>query len=199
MQNSRCFVLSTLLDPRYKSRFLQDVETAREWVNAEVCSTSGGNVAGNMDAESLGSDAHEDIWKYFDEIAYISKSEREESIDCDYNPEDNDQNAFGFGGDCREEVAGYNEELERYLAQPLLERQEDPLVWWRQHSMEYPTLKRLALKYLSAPASSLKTKRVFDDAEKVYRENRNRLTTRSAEMLLFVMKNIKMLDCSGVM
>ncbi|XP_046677684.1 E3 SUMO-protein ligase ZBED1-like [Homalodisca vitripennis] len=46
-------------------------------------------------------------------------------------------------------------ELENYLQEPLLGRDEDPYVWWNQRSAIYPRLFRLAKKYLCVTANSM--------------------------------------------
>uniref|UniRef100_A0A1B6MTD4 BED-type domain-containing protein n=1 Tax=Graphocephala atropunctata TaxID=36148 RepID=A0A1B6MTD4_9HEMI len=46
-------------------------------------------------------------------------------------------------------------ELENYLQEPLLGRDEDPYVWWEHRSAIYPRLFRLAKKYLCVTAKSV--------------------------------------------
>lgn len=45
-------------------------------------------------------------------------------------------------------------ELENYLQEQLLSRNEDPLVWWKERQAIYPRLFRLAKKYLCVTAKS---------------------------------------------
>ncbi|XP_057216891.1 zinc finger BED domain-containing protein 6-like [Triplophysa rosa] len=46
-------------------------------------------------------------------------------------------------------------EVQRYLKDKLLPRMEDPLKYWLLHKAAYPYLYRVALQYLSTPASSV--------------------------------------------
>lgn len=66
-------------------------------------------------------------------------------------------------------------ELVKYLTEPLWARGKDPMLWWRQHSEQYPKLTTLVLKYLSAPPNSVNSERLFNAAGRIYTENRNRL------------------------
>ena len=40
------------------------------------------------------------------------------------------------------------QELDCYLGHPILEMEEDPLIWWRVEHQRYPHLAKLAQKYL---------------------------------------------------
>ena len=49
----------------------------------------------------------------------------------------------------------YKFQLECYLKDPLLPRSEDPLLWWKRNKAIYSNLVSVAVKYLSAPPSSI--------------------------------------------
>jgi hypothetical protein len=51
-------------------------------------------------------------------------------------------------------------ELDRYLRDPV-ENTADPLIWWVKNRLAYPKLSRMALDYLSVPATSTTVERVF--------------------------------------
>lgn len=211
VQKSRVFVLATFLDPRYKTRFLQDVSTARGWIVSELVAASTKDLqktpntrekssapsSTSEDQADVNADAHEDIWKCFDEIAHVSKSDEDSSLD-ETNAGRNESEVLELqrqpSDRSKKKIAAYNAELDKYLAQPLLSREENPLLWWRLHTKEYPKLTPLVLKYLSAPPSSVNSERLFSAAGRIYTENRNRLLPQNAEMLLFIMKNIKIVD-----
>jgi hypothetical protein len=50
-------------------------------------------------------------------------------------------------------------ELERYLATPIIDFDDDILVWWKQWAHEYPCLARIARDYLAIPATSVPAER----------------------------------------
>ena len=61
---------------------------------------------------------------------------------------------------------------------------EDDLSWWRRHQFAYPTLARLANKYLAIPASSSASERVFLAAGNVVTKKRNKLGDDTVDALL---------------
>ncbi|KYN41452.1 hypothetical protein ALC56_04133, partial [Trachymyrmex septentrionalis] len=58
------------------------------------------------------------------------------------------------------------------------------------HVSEYSYLKILVLKYFSAPSSSMYSERFVSTEKLIYTDNRNRLSPKNAEMLLFIMTNL---------
>jgi len=75
-----------------------------------------------------------------------------------------------------------------YLKIKCIPRQSSPYTWWAVNKDQFPvSLSKLASKYLSAPASSIYSKRLFLEAGNVYEENRSKLLPLNGEKLnLFV-------------
>ncbi|XP_011858965.1 PREDICTED: zinc finger BED domain-containing protein 4-like [Vollenhovia emeryi] len=138
------------------------------------------------------SETHDDIWKCFDDIVNNSNSDNDNSSFEDSSS----QTSFKRQPTDRtnKKTAVYNVELTKYLTLPLSPRNEDPLTWWKTHVLEYPNLKTLVLKYLSAPPTSVHSERLFSAGKLVYSDNRNRLSPQNAEILLFIMKNLLILN-----
>ena len=67
---------------------------------------------------------------------------------------------------------------------------EEVLNWWKQNKQEFPRLQLVAKKYLSAPASSVYSERLFSEAGNVFEEKRSRLLPNTGEQLLFLHHNI---------
>ena len=63
---------------------------------------------------------------------------------------------------------------------------EDDLSWWCRHQFAYPTLARLAKKYLAIPASSAASERVFLAAGNVVTKKRNKLGDDTVDALVFL-------------
>ena len=60
-------------------------------------------------------------------------------------------------------------EVERYLAEPLLDfKIGNPFKWWALNFKSYPLLSTLARKYLSAPPTSVASERVFSSTGIIY-------------------------------
>lgn len=77
-------------------------------------------------------------------------------------------------------------ELRMYLDDAILNRKEDPLIWWKDRQKIYPWLSILARKYLSIVATSVPCERIFSKAGQVITERRNRLKSTNVEKILFL-------------
>ena len=61
-------------------------------------------------------------------------------------------------------------ELEGYMNMPNIERNENPFIWWKQHESSFPRISQLAKQYLSMPASSVCSERLFSEAGNILEE-----------------------------
>jgi hypothetical protein len=77
-------------------------------------------------------------------------------------------------------------ELEAYLSKQAIPRSDDfdILGWWKNNSLEYPTLSRMARDVLVAPASSVPSKYAFSLARRLISDFRSRLTPKTVEELM---------------
>ncbi|XP_060754404.1 zinc finger BED domain-containing protein 4-like [Neoarius graeffei] len=82
------------------------------------------------------------------------------------------------------------QQLDCYLSEVLIPRNDDPLTYWRTNRGRFPELARMARRYLAAPCTSTDSERLFSAASNVLDERRNRLTCDKAEKLLFIKKNL---------
>ena len=76
---------------------------------------------------------------------------------------------------------------------PTIER-NDPLIFWKNNETAKPILSRLARRYLSAPPGSVPSERLFSLAGDIANNKRNRLLPDKVEMLLFLKKNLVLLQ-----
>ena len=74
-------------------------------------------------------------------------------------------------------------ELERYLRQPTVPLNHDPLSWWKEHSRLFLILSNIAEKYLCVPATSVPSERVFSAAGLVLNRLRSRLSPEHVDTL----------------
>ncbi|XP_073979938.1 E3 SUMO-protein ligase ZBED1-like [Rhodnius prolixus] len=81
-------------------------------------------------------------------------------------------------------------ELDKYLAEPFLNREANPLDWWRERKDLYPRLYDVVLKRLSIPATSVPCERIFSKAGQILVDRRNRLKSSNVSMILFLNKNL---------
>ena len=81
--------------------------------------------------------------------------------------------------------------INKFLEIPCEERESDPLKWWQDEGKEkFPMLCKLASKYLSIPATSVPSERLFSSAGEVISKKRNRIGDENAEMLVVLHGNL---------
>ena len=85
-------------------------------------------------------------------------------------------------------------EFSKYLSEPCLREQGDPLAFWKVHSTTYPNLSKLACHYLSIPASSGPVERLFSIGGKFFRPEICRLSDSVFEKLMNIKCNSDLLD-----
>jgi len=54
-----------------------------------------------------------------------------------------------------------HEEFEMYLNWPLINRTENPTLWWKEKQQVFPKLRKMCLKFFPVPASSVYSERFF--------------------------------------
>ena len=92
------------------------------------------------------------------------------------------------------------DEFQHYLnvvELPALE-EYDPYAWWLANKNQYPILHNLALKYLSIPATSVPSERLFSDAKNLVTPQRTRLNSNLINQLMFLKRNREYIDIYGV-
>nr|XP_023675618.1 zinc finger BED domain-containing protein 4-like [Paramormyrops kingsleyae] len=81
-------------------------------------------------------------------------------------------------------------ELTTYFLIPDIEPDTDPLEWWKLHQPNFPRLSLLAKKYLSNPATSAPSERVFSVGGGIVTCNRACLKPEVVDRLIFLAKNV---------
>lgn len=85
-------------------------------------------------------------------------------------------------------------ELTRYRAMPpekcdVIHDLGGPLKWWKQKEELYPTLSKLAFRFLAVQATSAASERLFSTAKLIMTDKRSRLTDDNAENHIFLSSN----------
>lgn len=80
------------------------------------------------------------------------------------------------------------EACSRYIHAPI-ETENSVLEWWKLNEKHFPTLAKLARRFLAIPATSVPSERMFSAAGRLITKLRNRLGASKADMLLFLYKN----------
>lgn len=121
------------------------------------------------------------------------KCQREKDIDFLFNPE----NSLSLSLERMasfDEALKYQQEIDKYLREPTIPRGDNPLPWWSSKRHKFPLLASLARKYLSIPASSTPSERVFSTAGNIISAKRSCLTPKHANVLIFLYQNRKILE-----
>ena len=82
--------------------------------------------------------------------------------------------------------SSWNVELEQYLQLKRLSRKDNIFNYWKSVGETFPLLSKVASKQLSVLGTSIPSERLFSKAGLIKRDNRNRLTGRHLNMLLFL-------------
>ena len=91
-----------------------------------------------------------------------------------------------------------NNEFDSYLLLPRAPSKTDILQWWASRKAEYPILAKLARKYLSIPATSVPSERLFSAAGLTITERRTRLNPEYASTILFLKAALNLWPVSQV-
>lgn len=65
----------------------------------------------------------------------------------------------------------------------------NPLEWWKENNCKFPRLFVLARQYLSIPATSVPSERIFSCAGLIVTKLRNRLSSSVIDQIIFLNKN----------
>lgn len=81
---------------------------------------------------------------------------------------------------------GIEWEIEKYHADPSRRNAWDPLRFWAEHKVDYPSLYKVAVRLLGAPATSVKSEQVWSHAGRINTKQRERLSMATLNRLLFL-------------
>ena len=85
------------------------------------------------------------------------------------------------------------DELDLYLKEAEINFRKDyPLLWWRNHETYFPTIAKLARKYLCIPASTAPSERVFSTAKSILQKKRWRILPERLGKCIFLRQNAKL-------
>ena len=169
------FAVSTFLDPRFKKfafrsqEIMQGLET-QLIRQMQVPELKGYSPWKPQSSESEASESQElcEFWATFDKkIDSHLRATPEPAIRLDL------------------ELRQFNEELP-------IRRNADLLVWWKENAPMLPQLHNCARRYLSIPASSIPSVRLFSTSGETASHRRSCLEPESINQVLFLNKNINM-------
>lgn len=83
-------------------------------------------------------------------------------------------------------------QMQMYLREPTMGEKDSPFQYWANNHAGFPLLAAVAVKFLSAPSTSVESERLFSTVSNIVDAKRNRLTAERAEVLIFLKKNLPM-------
>ena len=97
-------------------------------------------------------------------------------------------------------VTPIKNEVLHYLNLPELPALEeyDSFAWWATNKAQYPILYKMAMKYLSIPATSVPSERLFSDANNLVTPQRTRLDSNIINKIMFLKRNREYVDIFAV-
>ena len=168
IERNELFAIATLLDPRYKTRGFckrENVIIVKDLIFAELYKIEL-SVSCSQESQQVNYSAEQN-----------SRTKRSgwESI-LDSSSENDDDNVV----DAAQEV-----QAKAYFNEKRIEIDDDPLAYWKERSVQWPQLAKLAYKYLCAPIGSCASEREFKIAKNMSSDERVRLLPENIERLLF--------------
>ena len=156
---------STLLDPRFKKLGFGDPSTCTQACDRllnDLVATISAESNASSSAAANSSSSESVLWSLIDQRVSASQSRPSTS-----------SSMITFGA---------------YLDETNLARMDDSLRWWQVKEQSLSHLSKLAKKYLSIPATSVPSERLFSKAGELTSMKRNRIKSRNVDMILFLNK-----------
>ena len=153
---NKTLCLSILLDPRYSYRMkfqkAELVDEIKKWTIDNLKEMDNPDLQKNSDEDSSSISGSRE-----DEEASLSLSNLLDELASgkQKNIEEQPSKQKKLKCEHRNKSYRYNKELEEYLNLQLISKGSNPFLWWNSSKELFPNLSKLALKFLSAPASSI--------------------------------------------
>ncbi|XP_017069963.2 zinc finger BED domain-containing protein 4 [Drosophila eugracilis] len=171
------FLMATYLDPRYKQAFFTERE--EHLVANEILILLG------RAQEDLNGQPPLKIIKVSSTSSLKNESKIDSILDSILTTgSTNTQHAttsFGSQSQIKNLLYLYNSE-------PRIDRNMDPLMWWKTN-IKYNSLYSIVRKFLSAPASSVASQRLFRESTHLYFDMRAGLSSENASKMLLIKSN----------
>ncbi|CAF4624282.1 unnamed protein product [Didymodactylos carnosus] len=88
----------------------------------------------------------------------------------------------------KQQKATASNECMNYLSEPEIRTNTCALIWWNQNKYRYPTIAKIARKYLCIPATSTPSERIFSLSSSKNNQRSRLLPTSAIDMFFLVKK-----------
>ncbi|KAH8411927.1 hypothetical protein KR222_002513 [Zaprionus bogoriensis] len=177
------YLMATYLDPRYKQAFFsqQEAQLVTDKILSHLCRPQLQDWQPPMKLatkSSGGGVKHESkIGSFLDNMLTLSSSSPAEA----------------GGSSLQQSQSQVKNLLYLYNSEPRIERQNDPISWWAANP-KYSILFPIVRQYLSTPAASVASERLFGQSRSLYGDMKSGLCPENVAKILFVKANFKALE-----
>lgn len=84
-------------------------------------------------------------------------------------------------------------EVDRYLEEEIIDRNENPLKWWANHVSVFPNLSHVVRNKFGTVATSVPCERIFSKTGIIVSERRSRISLEKVKKIMFLNVNQKIL------
>lgn len=172
------YLMATYLDPRYKQAFFsqQEAQLVTDKVLSQLCRTQlqEWQPPTKVIKTTLNIKNESKIDSFLDNMLTLSSN----------NPE---------MSSLHQSQSQVKNLLYLYNSEPRIERQNDPIAWWHSNP-KYSILFPIARQYLSTPAASVASERLFRKSTNLYKDMKSGLCPENVCKILFVKANFKALN-----
>ena len=165
IESNKILSLATLLDPRHKERGFSDSIQAKAAVLRLIS---------EVEVISDGMDQNLNIAEEME-----CSSAKTKSLIWDYDSVDEDEDTPSTAEES---------EVTTYLKTKRIERQRNPLLWWKMQEAIFPRLAKLTRKILCIPATSVPSERVFSKTGELVSARRANIKACNVDMIVFLNK-----------
>lgn len=165
VEDNYLIAMSCLLDPRFKNIHFQDAKACAKAISLlrRYIATSPSIISSEHDSDSSLETTY-DFWSHHKKLAHTKKQSKTSSL-LQFENKD---------------------ELSHYLSTQVSPLSLDPLKQWEDMKVVFPKLYKLAREFLSIPATSVPSERLFSKAGSTITKTRNRLSPKRLDKLLFL-------------
>ncbi|XP_024875238.1 zinc finger BED domain-containing protein 4-like [Temnothorax curvispinosus] len=117
-----------------------------------------------------------------------------DGLDFVENTEKPEKSALNFLFQTQPNQYTTQAQFARYIAEPQINHNANPFEWWKINEKKFPALAPLAKKYLSIPASSAGSERVFSTCGNIITPKRCCLDPANVNILVFLFQNRNLLS-----
>ncbi|XP_072400709.1 zinc finger BED domain-containing protein 4-like [Diabrotica undecimpunctata] len=173
-ENSNSLIVSTFMDPRFKNIGFSDESVAERSKNLVI----------NLLTNLLEKNSKQTTAPIVNQLQDDDSSEDEFSIWGDFDKQASHFKPAGGNSRCKAIM-----EVQRYIEEPLLNRKNNPLTWWKDNRHNYPNLSVIVRNKFGTVSTSVPCERLFSKTGEILSAKRSRLSDEKVKQIMFIRSN----------